>query len=160
MIYENISKCRSCGHNELDLVISFGETPLADRLLTCESLNHSELKVPLDLVFCPNCSLVQITETVSPEILFCQDYPYFSSTSETLLRHSRENAVDLIVSRHLDSESLVIEVASNDGYMLRNFVEYDIPVLGIDPARGPASAARKAISRARGRMHIKYDCSS
>lgn len=144
MIYENISKCRSCGHNELDLVISFGETPLADRLLTPDSLNHSELKVPLDLVFCPNCSLVQITETVSPEILFCQDYPYFSSTSETLLRHSRENAVELIVSRHLDSESLVIEVASNDGYMLRNFVEFDIPVLGIDPARGPASSARKA----------------
>lgn len=144
MVYENISQCRSCGHNELDLVISFGETPLADRLLTPDSLNHSELKVPLDLVFCPECSLVQITETVSPEILFCQDYPYFSSTSETLLRHSRENAVELITSRHLDSESLVIEVASNDGYMLRNFVECDIPVLGIDPARGPASAARKA----------------
>jgi SAM-dependent methyltransferase len=144
MVYENISSCRSCGHNELDRVISFGETPLADRLLTSESLSHVELKVPLDLVFCPNCSLVQITETVSPEILFCQDYPYFSSTSETLLRHSRENAVELIVSRHLDSESLVIEVASNDGYMLRNFVECDIPVLGIDPAQGPASAARKS----------------
>jgi len=144
MIYEDITKCRSCGYKELDLVISFGETPLADRLLTRDRLNLSELKVPLDLVFCPNCSLVQITETVSPEILFCQDYPYFSSTSETLLRHSRENAVELISSRHLDSESLVIEVASNDGYMLRNFVENDIPVLGVDPAQGPASAARKA----------------
>lgn len=144
MIYEEIRQCRSCGHNELDLVISFGETPLADRLLTRDQLKDPELKVPLDLVFCPDCSLVQITETVSPEILFCQDYPYFSSTSESLLRHSRENALELISSRKLDSNSLVIEVASNDGYMLRNFVENDIPALGIDPAEGPASAAEKA----------------
>ncbi len=143
-IYEEIQQCRSCGHNELDLVISFGETTLADRLLTQDQLQDPELKVPLNLVFCPNCSLVQITETVSPEILFCQDYPYFSSTSQALLRHSKDNAEELISSRNLDSSSLVIEVASNDGYMLRNFVEHNIPVLGIDPADGPAGEARKA----------------
>ncbi|MEQ9619029.1 MAG: class I SAM-dependent methyltransferase [Deltaproteobacteria bacterium] len=144
MVYEEIQQCRSCGHKELDLVISFGETPLADRLLTGDQLEDPELKVPLDLVFCPHCSLVQITETVSPEILFCQDYPYFSSTSDSLLRHSRENALELISSRSLDSKSLVIEVASNDGYMLRNFVENEIPVIGIDPAEGPAGSAEKA----------------
>lgn len=144
MIYEEIKNCRSCGYNELDFVISFGETPLADRLLTHDQLKEPELKVPLSLVFCPDCSLVQITETVSPEILFCHDYPYFSSTSEALLRHSRENAQELISSRNLDSDSLVIEVASNDGYMLRNFVENKIPVLGIDPAEGPAASAEKA----------------
>lgn len=144
MVYEEIKGCRSCGHEELDSVISFGETPLADRLLTHDQLKEPELKVPLSLVFCPACSLVQIIETVSPEILFCQDYPYFSSTSEALLRHSRENAHELISSRNLDSDSLVIEVASNDGYMLRNFVESKIQVIGIDPAEGPASAARNA----------------
>jgi len=144
VIYEEIKNCRSCGHKELDLVISFGETTIADRLLTRDQLNEPELKVPLDLVFCSNCSLVQIKETVSPEILFCQDYPYFSSTSESLLRHSRENALELISSKNLDSNSLVIEVASNDGYMLRNFVENEIPVLGIDPAEGPAGTAEKA----------------
>jgi SAM-dependent methyltransferase len=87
---------------------------------------------------------VQITETVSPEILFGEDYPYFSSVSPALLQHSRQNAEELIRSRHLDSDSLVVEIASNDGYMLRNFVGAGIPVLGIDPAKGPVLAAQKA----------------
>ena len=144
MISEEIEKCRSCNHEKLDSVISFGETPIADRLLTRDQLNGPELMVPLNLVFCSHCSLVQITETVSPKILFCEDYPYFSSMSESLLRHSRKNAEELILSRCLNSKSLVIEVASNDGYMLRNFVKNEIPVLGIDPAEGPVREARKA----------------
>jgi len=135
--------CRLCGGNNLRLILSFGDTPLADRLLTRDDLKKPELSAALDLVFCPQCTLVQITESVSPEILFCQDYPYFSSVSPALLAHSRENAVDLIASRRLGPESLVVELASNDGYMLRNFVEAGIPVLGIDPADGPAAAAEK-----------------
>jgi SAM-dependent methyltransferase len=136
----NIS-CRSCGHEPLELIISFGRTPLADGLLTREQLREPELTAPLDLVFCPACSLVQITESVSPEILFCRDYPYFSSVSKSLLEHSRDNALDLIETRKLGSESLVIELASNDGYLLKNFVEKGVPVLGIDPAEGPVKAA-------------------
>jgi len=100
--------------------------------------------VPLDVVFCPECSLVQIAETVNPGILFCRDYPYFSSTSEAYLEHSRKNAEELIVSRKLNPASLVIEPACNDGYMLRNFRERGIQVLGIDPANEPVQAARKA----------------
>jgi SAM-dependent methyltransferase len=136
--------CRSCGHADLELILSFGRTPLADRLLTAEQLDEPELTAPLDLVFCSNCTLVQITESVSPEILFGEDYPYFSSVSQTLLQHSRENAQELIQSRQLNANSLVIELASNDGYMLRNFAEQGIPVLGIDPAKGPAQAAQQA----------------
>jgi nucleoside-diphosphate-sugar epimerase/SAM-dependent methyltransferase len=154
--------CRSCGFEDLRQIISFGVTPLADRLLTAEQLHKpdrnyssarnycsarnysSAITAPLDLVFCPHCSLVQITETVPPEILFGEDYPYFSSVSPTLLRHSRQNALELIASRRLDANSLVVEIASNDGYLLRNFVEHGIPVLGIDPAKGPAEAAQKA----------------
>jgi SAM-dependent methyltransferase len=79
-----------------------------------------------------------------PEILFCEDYPYFSSVSATLLRHSQANAEALIRDRQLDAQSLVVELASNDGYLLRNFVAHDIPVLGIDPAKGPAEAAIQA----------------
>jgi len=124
--------------------MSFGCTPLADALLTEEQLKTPELTVPLDLVFCPNCVLVQITETVDPEVLFCRDYPYFSSSSKAYLKHSRENAEELIKSRKLNSNSLVVEPASNDGYMLRNFLEHGIPVLGIDPAEGPVETARKA----------------
>jgi len=126
------------------LVLSFGHTPLADRLLTQEQLEQPEITAPLDLVFCPNCALVQITESVPPEILFYEDYPYFSSVSPTLLRHSQQNAEALIQSRQLDTNSLVVELASNDGYLLRNFVERHIPVLGIDPAKGPAETAKQA----------------
>jgi len=142
--YTQISSCRSCGNPNLKPIISFGSTPLADALLTEEQLKKPEFIVPLDLVFCPNCTLVQITETVDPEILFCRDYPYFSSTSKAYLKHSRENAEELIMSRKLNSNSLVVEPASNDGYMLKNFLEHGITVLGIDPAEGPVQVARKA----------------
>lgn len=124
--------------------MSLGPTPLADRLLTAAQLGGPELAAPLDLVFCANCSLLQISQTVSPQILFADDYPYFSSVSQTLLRHSQLNAEELIRAQDLDADSLVIEIASNDGYMLRNFVAAGIPVLGIDPASGPVDAAREA----------------
>lgn len=143
-MHTSISACRSCNDENLDLIISFGRTPLADRLLTKGELAQRELTAPLNLVFCPNCALVQIAETVAPEILFDEKYPYFSSVSPTLLRHTRRNALNLIESRKLNSNSLVIELASNDGYMLKNFVEKNIPVLGIDPAKAPATAAQKA----------------
>ncbi len=134
-------KCRSCGAAGLELILSFGTTPLADRLLTADQLDRPEITAPLDLVRCPRCSLVQISVSVDPRILFCEDYPYFSSVSKALLVHSRDNALDLIRERRLGTGSLVVELASNDGYMLRNFVEREIPVLGIDPADGPARAA-------------------
>lgn len=136
--------CRSCGNTNLDLVISFGYTPLADGLLTKDQLDQPEYTAPLDLAFCPDCGLVQITESVPPEILFCRDYPYFSSVSPSLLRHFGGSAQAIMQSRSLTSESLVIEAASNDGYMLKNFVEKGISVLGIDPASGPAEAALKS----------------
>ena len=137
-------KCRSCGGENLDLILSFGETPLADRLVTAAQLDKPEITAPLDLMFCPRCSLVQISVSVDPKILFCEDYPYFSSVSRALLDHSRANALELIESRRLDAKSLVVELASNDGYLLKNFVEKGIGVLGIDPADGPAHAAEKA----------------
>lgn len=136
--------CRSCGQRNLVPILSLGLTPLADRLLTEASLDDPEPMAPLDLVLCRRCTLVQITETVSPELLFGADYPYFSSVSSTLLAHSRENARELIAERGLDASALVVEIASNDGYMLRNFVERGIPVLGIEPAKAPAESARAA----------------
>jgi SAM-dependent methyltransferase len=142
--YRQITGCRSCGSTDLKPIIDFGKTPLADALLKKEQLEQPELLVPLSLVFCPNCSLVQIVETVDPEVLFCRDYPYFSSTSKEYLAHSRENAEELIKSRKLDSKSLVIEPACNDGYMLKNFLEHGISVLGVDPAEAPLKNAEKA----------------
>ena len=100
--------------------------------------------MPLTLVFCPDCSLVQILEEVDPEVLFCKDYPYFSSVSKSLMDHFRNSALNLIERKKLNKKSLVIEAASNDGYMLKNFPENGIPVLGIDPADGPAKIASEA----------------
>ena len=136
-------KCRVCNSTEIQPVLSLGTTPLADRLRRKEQLSQAEPIFPLDVAFCPNCSLVQILETVPPEVLFCEEYPYYSSFSPSLLQHSRTNALELIESRHLKANSLVVELASNDGYLLKNFVEHGIPVLGIDPAEGPARAAEK-----------------
>jgi len=143
-MYKTEQTCRSCGSPELESIISLGRTPLADALITEEQLAAPEIIVPLNWAFCSNCCLVQIRETVSPEILFCRDYPYFSSVSKSLLEHFRESALELIERRKLDSHSFVVEAASNDGYMLRNFMKRDIPVLGIDPAEGPAKAAQDA----------------
>lgn len=144
MIYRTEKHCRSCGGDRLQTILPFGETPLADRLLTSEQLNKPELKAPLTLAFCPDCALVQILETVDPEILFYAEYPYFSSISPSLMRHFRVSAEEIMEARALGKDSLVVEAASNDGYMLKNFMERDIPVLGIDPAKAPAEAARKA----------------
>ncbi len=133
--------CRSCSSKRLAGILSLGATPLADALLTPQQLGEPEPMLPLELVFCNACALVQILETVAPDVLFGPDYPYFSSFSPALLQHSRNNALELIASRKLDHRSLVIELASNDGYLLKNYVAEGIPVLGIDPAAPCATAA-------------------
>jgi SAM-dependent methyltransferase len=143
-IYRTETTCRACGSRALERVLSLGETPLADRLLTEEDLATPDILVPLTVLLCRHCSLVQIAETVDPKVLFGGDYPYFSSVSSTLLAHARDNSLELIDRLGLGVGSLVVEIASNDGYMLRNFVERGIPVLGIDPAEAPAAAAIKA----------------
>ena len=142
-MYRDTPACRACGGSGRVEILSFGHMPLSDGLLSEVQLTEHERRFPLTLLFCPNCSLVQIRETVDPEILFGADYPYFSSFSDAWLRHCRENALELIGSRRLGRSSLVIEIASNDGYLLKNYVEQGIPVLGIDPAPGPAAAARQ-----------------
>jgi SAM-dependent methyltransferase len=138
---EVITACRSCASVELTPVIDFGCTPLADRLLSAEELDQPEYFAPLTVVFCPKCALLQITHTVNPEILFGGDYPYYSSVSPALQEHFRQSADHLIRSRGLGSDNLVVEAASNDGYLLKHFAVRNIPVLGIDPATGPASIA-------------------
>jgi SAM-dependent methyltransferase len=135
--------CRSCRKHGLLPVLDLGQMPPSDRFLTTAQLGQPEPFHPLELAFCPECSLVQIIETVDPSLLFGEDYVYHSSFSNALLEHSRQNAMALIETRRLGADSLVVELASNDGYMLRNFVEAGVPVLGIDPAPQPAAAAEK-----------------
>lgn len=137
------ARCRSCGQAGLLPVVDLGAMPLSDGLRTPAQLAQDEGRFPLEVAFCPACTLVQILHTVPPEKLFCEDYPYYSSFSTALLEHSRANALNLIATRKLGPDSLVVELASNDGYLLKNFVEAGVPVLGIDPAEGPARAAEK-----------------
>lgn len=136
-----MKRCRSCRATGLTPFLSLGRLPLADGLLREDQLKNPEPKYPLDVALCSQCALVQITETVPPEELFCNDYPYYSSFSETLLDHSEENVENVVKTRNLGSTSLVVELASNDGYLLQFYKARGIPVLGIDPADGPAKAA-------------------
>lgn len=136
--------CRSCGAAEVRPFLSLGKTPLADALVAADALDQPEDRFPLDLAFCERCTLVQILEEVPPEKLFVDNYLYFSSFSDHLLRHARDHAEQLMRSRRLGPRSLVVEVASNDGYLLRNFRDAGVPVLGIDPAPDQAAAARAA----------------
>ncbi|MGE3818181.1 MAG: methyltransferase domain-containing protein [Isosphaeraceae bacterium] len=139
-----ISACRSCGAGPLELVLGLGNTPLANALQPAEARPDAspEARFPLDLVVCHHCSLAQITATVPPEVMF-RDYPYFSSYSETTLQHARRSAESLVRDRGLGPQSLVVEIASNDGYLLQYFQEAGVPILGIEPAENVAATARK-----------------
>ncbi|MBK9387789.1 MAG: class I SAM-dependent methyltransferase [Planctomycetes bacterium] len=138
---KRIPGCRACGHEELETFLDLGELPLSDGFLFEKDLDRPEPRYPLEVAFCPCCTLVQILHTVPPEELFDADYPYFSSFTQTLLEHSRANVEELIAARGLDARSQVVELASNDGYLLQYYVQRGIPVLGIDPAAGPVRAA-------------------
>ena len=141
--------CRSCGAGGLLTFLSLGAIPLTDSYIAPEedasNGPHSracERRFPLDVAFCSSCALVQIIHTVPPAEMF-EEYFYYSSFSNVLVEHSKQHVAELIATRDLDPSSLVVELASNDGYLLRNFVDVGIPVLGIDPARGPAEAAEE-----------------
>lgn len=134
--------CRSCGGPELQTILSLGRTPLANALLTAEQLTRPEPTYPLDLAFCSHCTLVQLAEIVPPEELF-GEYLYFSSFSDTMVRHAESIARGLLRKRNLGADSLVAEIASNDGYLLRSFVQAGVPVLGVEPARNIAKVAEE-----------------
>lgn len=133
--------CRSCGETGLTTILSLGNMPLANALLTADQLGQPEATYPLELAFCAHCTLVQITETVPPERLF-REYLYFSSFSDTMLRHAQELARQMITARALNERSLVVELASNDGYLLQYYQQAGIAVLGVEPARNVAHVAQ------------------
>jgi len=133
--------CRACGSVELVTLLDLGELPLANALLDLEGLQAPEPRFPLTLRFCRACSLVQLRETVRPDVLFSH-YVYFSSFSDTMLAHARELADALIRRLSLGADSLVFEIASNDGYLLQYFQAAGVPVLGCEPAGNVAAEAQ------------------
>jgi SAM-dependent methyltransferase len=122
-------------------VLDLGMVPLANSLL--QTATEAEDTFPLELFFCPDCQLVQIAETVSPERLF-KHYLYASSFSDTMLAHARALVDTLVETYRPTAQSLVVEIASNDGYLLQNYHAKNIPVLGIEPAENIAQMAQKA----------------
>jgi SAM-dependent methyltransferase len=135
--------CRSCGERLPRPVLSLGRTPLANALLNEAAPGRPEPTFPLDVCVCDGCSLVQLRRSVPPESLF-REYVYFSSFSETMLRHAADLAGRMIRERRLGPNSLVIEAACNDGYLLKNYRAAGVPVLGIEPARNVARVAAEA----------------
>jgi SAM-dependent methyltransferase len=137
----HVDHCRSCGATAMEPVLDLGVTAFADRLLRAEELSMPEPSAPLRVVLCPVCALVQLDETVPPELLFGDSYLYYSSVNDYLLAHARTCVEGLIATRGLSADSFVLELASNDGYLLRNYVAAGVPCLGIDPVAAFAEAA-------------------
>jgi SAM-dependent methyltransferase len=135
-------RCRSCGGTRFASVIDLGETPLANALVQPGAADRKEPRYPLRVVFCEDCSLVQITETVLPEALFSH-YVYLSSFSDSAVSAAKALVTRLVETRRLTSSSLVIEAASNDGYLLQHYRDLGIPVLGIEPAANIAEIAQQ-----------------
>ncbi len=136
----NQAVCRFCGKALNQTFVDLGMSPLCESYVSADQLNQMEPFYPLHVRICGHCFLVQLDEYVSPQDIF-SDYAYFSSYSDTWVAHAK-NYADLMVSRFpLDKHSLVIEVASNDGYLLQHFVTKKIPVLGIEPAANVAKVA-------------------
>lgn len=133
--------CRCCGESSCAVILDLGQTPLANALVDPAAAGTADATYPLRLVFCPGCALVQIDESVPPEAMF-SDYPYFSSFSDTMLQHAAALAQRTVEQRGLDETSLVMEPASNDGYLLKNYQAAGVPVLGIEPAANIAEVAQ------------------
>jgi SAM-dependent methyltransferase len=134
--------CRFCGLGLQHVFLDLGVSPMANSYLKSYQLNQMEPFYPLRAYVCDQCFLVQLDQFESPDQIF-SDYAYFSSYSEMFLRHAKAYA-DLVVDRFkLGSESYVVEIASNDGYLLKNFVARGIPVMGIEPAKNVAEVALK-----------------
>jgi SAM-dependent methyltransferase len=135
-------RCRACGAPDLLPVLDLGPMPLVNSLLAEADPRSPEPRFPLELVFCPRCTLAQITEVVPAEQLF-GDYVYFSSYSDTMVRQAEELTARLCAERHLGSSSLAIELASNDGYLLQHYVARGVPVMGVEPAANVAAVAER-----------------
>ena len=136
-------RCRHCQSSDLHPVLDLGFAPPSNAYLLAEELDRLEKHYPLRVRACASCWLVQTEDHASREELFSQHYAYFSSTSVSWLEHSAAYVAAITRRLSLTSASFVIEVACNDGYLLRNFVAAGIPCLGIEPTASTAAAAEK-----------------
>jgi len=140
-LHPSVVSCRLCGASLETTFVDLGMSPLCERFLTADQLDDMEPFYPLHVRICSSCLLVQLPSYVPPDEIF-REYYYFSSYSDSWVAHARTFAEAMIERLDLGPQSRVVEVASNDGYLLQHFLARDIPVLGIDPARNIAEVAR------------------
>ena len=136
-------KCRHCNASLTHTFLNLGFAPPSNAYLSEEELSRPEVYFPLNIKVCDHCWLVQTEDYAQANEFFSPDYAYFSSTSTSWLAHARNYSEKISCHLGLNANSLVIEVASNDGYLLKNFVEFGIPCLGIEPTDSTAEAAEK-----------------
>jgi C-methyltransferase C-terminal domain/Putative zinc binding domain/Methyltransferase domain len=137
---ETAPACRFCAAPLHRTVVDLGMSPLCESFLAADELDRMERFYPLDVRVCDSCLLVQLPEYVSPEEIFTE-YAYFSSYSDSFVEHAHDYVTMIVGRLGLDRNSSVVEIASNDGYLLQHFLELEIPVLGIEPAANVAAAA-------------------
>ncbi len=138
-----MANCRFCSHTLKDTFIDLGKSPISNAFLTSKQLTASEKFYPLHAYICSECLLVQLEEFESPEKIFNDYYAYFSSYSDTWLIHAKTYTQMMLKKFGFDQNSLVIEIASNDGYLLEYFHRKGIPVLGVEPASNVAKVAEE-----------------
>ncbi|SFA98336.1 Methyltransferase domain-containing protein [Amycolatopsis marina] len=138
-----MTTCRLCGSTNLASIVDLGATPPCERFLAAEDLEQPEVTYPLHLRLCADCRLAQIPPLITPEETFTE-YAYFSSYSASWVRHAREFVSGAVRRLGLDGDSFVVEVASNDGYLLKHVVAQEIRCLGVEPSVNVGQAARDA----------------
>ncbi len=134
--------CRACGGTQLHQVLQLGPTPLANSFLRTPEDFDSEEVYPLDVYFCETCSLLELLDVIDPEVLF-RDYIYVSGTSETVAIHYDEYANTVVQRLNLGPNDLVVEIASNDGSLLKRFRKHGVSTLGVEPAENIAAMAQR-----------------
>ena len=134
--------CLGCRSRLPEPFLNLGKLPLANAYVSPEKAGSPEPTFPLAVSYCPVCHLVQLTDTVSPEVMF-REYLYYSSFSDSFLAHAREMAVELIRRFHLGTHSQILEIGSNDGYLLQHFSKRGIRSLGVEPAKKIATEAQR-----------------
>jgi len=135
--------CRFCQSQLKYIVVSLGKSPLSNSYLSEKQLHQVEPFYPLEVYVCQKCFLVQIEEVVSSKDIFSSSYAYYSSYSESWLQHCKEYTEMMINRFGFDKDSLVVEIGSNDGYLLKYFKQNNIPVLGVEPASNTAEASKE-----------------
>src|ERR1700689_2231079 len=135
--------CRACTGERLTPFLGLGPQPLANAFLSTEKEFADEAFYPLDVYFCETCSLVQLLDVIDPEVLF-RNYIYVTGTSETMERHNAAYARTVVDMLRLGPSDLVVEAASNDGSLLKQFQKLGVRTLGVEPARNLAALARES----------------